>query len=55
MILALGLFNMVMVLFQLSTGLHWIKVPFRLHKKTGAILFVSAALHGILALIENYF
>jgi hypothetical protein len=45
---------MILILFQLSTGLRWIKVPFRMHKKTGMILFISAALHGILAYLTNY-
>ena len=28
-ILILGFINMILILFQLSTGLRWIKVPFR--------------------------
>ena len=54
LILFLGLINMILILFQLSTGLRWIKAPFRMHRRTGMILFVSAALHGILAYLENY-
>jgi len=53
-ILILGLINMILILFQLSTGLRWIKVPFRMHRQTGMILFISAALHGILAYLVNY-
>lgn len=53
-ILILGLINMFLISFQLSTGRRWIKVPFRMHKKTGMILFISAALHGILAYLANY-
>jgi len=53
-ILILGLINMILILFQLSTGLRWIKVPFRMHRCTGMILFVTAALHGILAYLANY-
>jgi hypothetical protein len=52
-ILILGLINMTLISFQLSTGLRWIKVPFRMHKKTGTILFISAALHGLLAYFAN--
>jgi hypothetical protein len=48
------LINMILILFQLSTGLRWIKVPFRMHRTTGMILFISAALHGILAYLANY-
>ena len=53
LILFLGLINMILILLQLSTGLRWIKAPFRMHRRTGMILFVSAALHGILAYLAN--
>jgi len=52
-ILILGLINMILILFQLSTGLRWIKVPFRMHRRIGMILFISAALHGILAYLAD--
>ena len=53
-ILVLGLINMILILFQLSSGLRWIKVPIRMHRRTGMSLFVSAAVHGILAYLANY-
>ena len=53
-ILILGFINMILVLFQLSTGFRWIKVSFLMHRKTGMILFLSATLHGILAYLANY-
>jgi hypothetical protein len=53
-ILILGFINMILILFQLSTGLRWIKVPFKMHRRTGMLLFVSAALHAILAYLGNY-
>jgi hypothetical protein len=53
-ILILGLVNMTLILFQLSTGLRWIRVPFKMHKKTGMILFISATLHAVLAYLANY-
>ena len=53
-ILILGFINMILILFQLSTGLRWVKVAFGVHRKTGTILFISAALHGILAYLANY-
>ena len=53
-ILILGFINMILILFQLSTGFRWIKVPFRMHRRTGLILSISAALHGILAYLANY-
>jgi hypothetical protein len=54
MILILGILNMLLILFQISSGLRWIKVPFGVHKKTGIILFFSAALHALLAFLANY-
>jgi hypothetical protein len=53
-ILVLGFINMILILFQLSTGLRWIKVPFQLHRGSGMVLFISAALHGIFAYLANY-
>jgi len=52
-ILILGFINMILILFQLSTGLRWIKVPFRTHRTTGMILFISAVLHGFLAYLAD--
>jgi len=52
-ILILGMFNMVLILFQLSTGLRWITVSFGIHRRTGMLLFLSAALHGILAYLAD--
>jgi len=53
-ILILGFINMILILFQLSTGLRWIKVPFQVHRRSGMILFVSATLHAIFAYLANY-
>ena len=53
-ILILGFINMILILFQLSTGFRWIKVPFGIHRSTGIILFISAILHAILAYLANY-
>lgn len=54
MILSLGILNLLLILFQLSSGRRWIKVPFGVHKRTGMLLFFSAALHGLLAIYVNY-
>ena len=53
-ILVLGILNMLLILFQISTGLRWIKVPFQTHKRTGMVLFCSAVLHALLAILANY-
>ncbi|MDH4265967.1 MAG: hypothetical protein OEW45_10050 [Deltaproteobacteria bacterium] len=48
-ILILGVINFLLVLFQISTGLRFIKVPFTIHKRTGILLFITALIHGALA------
>jgi hypothetical protein len=51
LILILGIVNLTLILFQLSTGMRWIKTPFQIHRKTGMLLLASAALHALLAFI----
>ncbi|MCF8052237.1 MAG: hypothetical protein K9L59_13425 [Desulfobacterales bacterium] len=53
MILVLGIVNFLLLLFQLSTGLRWIKVPFGVHRKTGILLFIVAVVHGSLGILAN--
>ena len=52
-ILILGIINFILLIFQLSTGLRLLKVPFGVHKKTGITLFITATVHGALAIIAN--
>jgi hypothetical protein len=49
-ILLLGIVNFILLMFQLLSGMHVIKAPFRVHKFSGIALVISAALHGILAI-----
>ncbi len=51
MILAFGVLNIVLLAWQLLTGLHIIRVPVRLHRKTGIALAASAVIHAGLALL----
>jgi hypothetical protein len=51
MILILGIINFILVLVQLCSGLHFIKLSFAFHKRSGIVLFVTASLHGLLALL----
>jgi hypothetical protein len=53
-ILVLGILNMLLILFQISTGLRWLKIPFQVHRRTGITLFFSAAVHALLAFLANY-
>jgi len=48
-----GMINLILLLFQLLSGLHYINVPFGVHKKTGILLVVCAMIHGILGFIAQ--
>jgi hypothetical protein len=47
----LGIVNLLLLSFQISTGLRWLKVPMALHRKTGITLFIVAIIHGTLAFL----
>ena len=47
----LGIVNLLLVLFQLSTGRRWIKASFAIHRKTGITLLILGIIHGSLAVI----
>lgn len=48
-----GMINLILLLFQLLSGLRYIKVPFGIHRKTGIILVFCAIIHGILGFIAQ--
>jgi hypothetical protein len=50
-ILLLGILNLLLILFQVSTGKRWIKVPLAWHRKGAVVLLVSGVLHAILAVV----
>ena len=52
-ILLLGIINLLLLLFQLFSGLHIIQVTIGIHKKTGITLFITGLLHGILGILAN--
>jgi len=52
-ILILGILNFLLVLFQLASGLRFIKVPFGFHKNVGIVLCFTATVHGVLAIIVS--
>ena len=52
-VLILGITNFVLLLFQISSGLRWIKISMTLHRKTGILLFISALIHGTLAILTR--
>jgi len=47
----LGIINLLILFFQMSTGLRWIRVPMAIHRKTGITLFITALIHGTLAFL----
>jgi hypothetical protein len=52
-VLILGIINFLLLLFQLSSGMRWIKVKMTVHRKTGITLFVIALCHAILAALTQ--
>ena len=52
-ILILGILNLALVAFQISSGLRWIKVPFTVHRRSGSLLFFSAVVHAFLAFLVS--
>jgi len=52
-ILILGICNLLLIIFQLLSGLRVIKVKFGVHKKTGITLLVVATVHGLLGFFAS--
>jgi hypothetical protein len=45
-----GILNLVLVIFQVFTGMRAIKIPTAVHKISGIVLSVTATIHGVIAL-----
>jgi hypothetical protein len=52
-ILILGIANFLLLLFQISSGLRWVRVRMTIHRKTGITLFITALIHGTLAILTQ--
>lgn len=52
-VLILGICNFILLLFQISSGLRWIRVPMGVHRKTGITLFTTALIHGTLGILTQ--
>jgi hypothetical protein len=52
-ILILGLVNLALLFFQLTTGMHWVRVPIKTHRTSGIILVISSIIHGGLAILAR--
>jgi hypothetical protein len=52
-ILLLGVVNFLLILFQVSTGRRWIKVPLVWHRRGAATLVVTALAHAVFAFLAG--
>jgi hypothetical protein len=52
-ILALGIINFILVLFQVASGLRYIKMSFIAHKRAGIALLITATIHGAIAILSD--
>jgi hypothetical protein len=52
-ILVLGIINFILLVFQILTGYHKIKVRIGTHKKAGWVLFAFAFIHGLIGILAN--
>ncbi len=52
-LLILGIVNFLLLLFQLSSGLRFVRVRMTIHRKTGITLFITAFIHGTLAILTQ--
>ena len=52
-IFLLGVFNLILLVFQLSSGMRWVKVSYGVHRRTGVVLFISAVLHATFAFLAQ--
>jgi len=52
-ILLLGICNLLLVFFQLLSGLRIIKANTKIHKKTGIALVIFTLVHGFLAFFAH--
>lgn len=46
-----GIVNLTLIGFQLAGGLRWIKIPIKIHRKTGILLFVVASIHAAIGIV----
>lgn len=53
-IFILGIINFLLLMFQLFSGLRWIKVGFGVHRKTGILLFIVAFIHGFIGILAKF-
>ncbi|MDI6844945.1 MAG: hypothetical protein QME28_02285 [Candidatus Saccharicenans sp.] len=53
LVLLLGIINLILVVFQVSTGKKWLKVNFTWHRRLGILLLFTAIIHAVLAYLSR--
>ncbi len=53
LILIFGVINLLLIIFQLSTGKRWLKINFKWHRRLGPVLLLTAVIHAILAFLAG--
>jgi len=46
-----GIINLTLIVFQMAGGLRWIKIPIKIHRKTGILLFFIASIHAAIGIL----
>ncbi|MCR4396477.1 MAG: hypothetical protein NUW07_07065 [Candidatus Saccharicenans sp.] len=53
LVLLLGIVNLILIIFQVSTGKKWVKVHFAWHRRLGVLLLLTALTHAVLAYLSR--
>lgn len=53
LVLLLGIVNLILVLFLVSTGKKWLKVNFLWHRRLGLLLLFTAVINAVLAYLSR--
>lgn len=53
LVLLLGMVNLILILFQVSTGKKWLKINFSWHRRLGVLLLLTALAHAVLAYLSR--
>jgi hypothetical protein len=48
-----GIINLTLISFQLAGGLRWIKIPMKIHRRTGMLLFTIALIHAAIGILVH--
>jgi len=48
-----GIINLMILAFQLASGLRWIKIPMTIHRRMGILLFIIALVHAAIGILVH--